>query len=99
VITSCKNCTISGNIEISQGSFAITTDDGFLQDVDNTIAFFEHGSIEFVAHNLFAHIELDTKLSASVEAIEFRPSLPSIGITPIQVTLLVTECRKGHHES
>jgi hypothetical protein len=85
VTQSCKNCTLTGSIEVTQGSFAIKTSNDITQDINSTIQFFEHGLVEIVANNLFAHIELDTQLQPSAQLSHFTAHLPEIGLSPIEV--------------
>jgi hypothetical protein len=85
---SCKNCSLEGNIILDKGSFEISGSDGFMDAVNNTIAFFDHGSIEVIANGLFAQVELEFELSASQDLVSFTAQLPAIPLIPFEVCSL-----------
>ncbi|EAW23837.1 putative GPI anchored protein [Aspergillus fischeri NRRL 181] len=82
---SCKNCSLEGNIVLDKGSFEISGSDGLMDAVNNTIAFFDHGSIEVIANGLFAQVELEFDLSASQDLVSFTAQLPAIPLSPFEI--------------
>jgi hypothetical protein len=90
VVLSCNNCTLAGDIDISQGSFSVSpkTDNIFAQVddvVDDVVDFFKNGTVEVIANGLFGHIELGLNLSIPQE-FPFTASLPPIPLTPFAVS-------------
>ncbi|KAL1962159.1 hypothetical protein VTN77DRAFT_505 [Rasamsonia byssochlamydoides] len=89
ITLSCKNCSIGGTIEISEASFSLHDSDNaidsLIDTVNETIAFFEHGSVEVVATGLFAHIELEVAISASQDLKSLNISLPTIPLSPFEI--------------
>ena len=83
---SCKNCTMAGNIEISRGSFTLPSYRSALQNSSQVFEFFTDGFLEIVAHDLFAHVEVETQLSPSQTLRHFTASLPSIGLPAFEVS-------------
>ncbi|KAI4124675.1 MAG: hypothetical protein LQ338_004675, partial [Usnochroma carphineum] len=79
VTVSCKNCTVTGTIDILQASISGNTtspassndDDGFSWD---------EGSFTFEANGFFAHIELAATVQPSAQLLTFNAPMPSIGI-------------------
>lgn len=57
VAVSCKNCSITGTIDITEGAFSV--------DGTGLANFINHGYFEVVANGLNAHVELDTTLALS----------------------------------
>ena len=84
----CKNCSLEGNVILNKGSFEISEVDGFMDAVNNTIAFFDHGSIEVIANGLFAQVELEFDLSASQDLVSVTAQLPAIPLIPFEVCSL-----------
>ncbi|EEH15923.2 hypothetical protein PABG_06010 [Paracoccidioides brasiliensis Pb03] len=86
----CKNCTIGGELELSQGSFKLEDPDNPIKFLDNTIAFFQHGSVRVDVDGLFGHFELKTKLDlAAGNALNFSVPLPEFPITPFMIPGIV----------
>jgi hypothetical protein len=84
---SCKNCTIGGTVEISEASFQVPASGGtFTGDVNATIAFFEHGSVDIDATGLFAHLELEVDVSLTQAKQILNISLPGIPLSPFVVS-------------
>lgn len=54
--------------------------------VNETITFFENGSVEAVATGLFAHIELELSISESQDLESLNIELPTIPLTPFEVS-------------
>lgn len=86
---SCNNCTIAGDVDITQGSFSVSkeSDNAFeeIDDVlDDVVDFFKNGTVEVIANGLFTHMELGVNISAPEET-PFNVSLPSVPLTPFAV--------------
>ncbi|KAK2762141.1 hypothetical protein FQN54_001148 [Arachnomyces sp. PD_36] len=94
VTLSCNNCTIAGDIDISQGSFSVSkaSDDNFVEELDDVIDdivdFFTNGTVEVIAKSLFTHIELGVNIT-SPEEVPFTASLPPIPLTPFAIPGIV----------
>ncbi|PGG97994.1 hypothetical protein GX51_07036 [Blastomyces parvus] len=90
VTLTCKNCTIGGSVDLSQGSFKLEDPiDNPVELVTDVIRYFEHGEIQMDVENLFAHIELSTKLDLTESGLEFSVPLPEIPITPFMIPGIV----------
>ncbi|KAK2732900.1 hypothetical protein FQN55_003862 [Onygenales sp. PD_40] len=91
VTLTCKNCTVGGAIELSQGSFRLEdpTPDNPVEFVTNAIDFFKYGTVQVDVEDLFAHIELGTKLDLAANALNFSVPLPAIPITPFMIPGIV----------
>ena len=81
----CKNCTVTGTIDILQGSVsgnATTTgpdddaDDGFVWD---------SGSFMFVMNDFSAHMDIGATIEPSLELFAYNVSMPSIALPGFQV--------------
>ena len=94
----CKNCTAKGNIELSQGTFTLSTNDsddsifkrGLVNTTQEVVHFFEDGFIEFNVLDFAAHIELESNVTLSKTLKTFHIPFPNITLTPWQVICLVT---------
>lgn len=94
----CKNCTAKGNIELSQGTFTLSTNDSdesiFKRGVVNTteavIDFIEDGFVEFKVLDFAAHIELESNVTLSKTLKTFNIPFPNITLTPWQVRYFLT---------
>ncbi|OJD14161.1 hypothetical protein AJ78_05467 [Emergomyces pasteurianus Ep9510] len=89
VTLSCTNCTVGGNVELSQGTFRLEDPDDPLELAQNVIQYFQHGQVQVDVENLFAHIELSTKLDLAVNALQFSVPLPDVPITPFMIPGIV----------
>lgn len=87
VTVSCKTCSLEGEIEITKGTFQVS-DSNDLSDMSETIAFLDHGSIEIVAKELAAVVELGLDFVLSQPLISLNMTLPTIPLTPFEVGLL-----------
>lgn len=76
---SCKNCTITGTIDILQGSVSGTASDSTTGDVDDDFSW-DGGSFTFETNDFSAHIELEATVQPSVDILSFEAPLPDIGI-------------------
>ncbi|EGC44214.1 GPI anchored protein [Histoplasma capsulatum var. duboisii H88] len=85
----CKNCTVGGNVELSQGSFKLEDPDNPIDAVNNTIQFFQHGEVQVDVEDLFAHIELSTELDLAANGLQFSVPLPEFPITPFMIPGIV----------
>ncbi|KAL9628320.1 MAG: hypothetical protein Q9204_005964 [Flavoplaca sp. TL-2023a] len=81
----CKNCTVTGTIDILQGSVsgnATTTgpdddaDDGFIWD---------SGSFMFVMNDFSAHMDIGATIEPSLELFAYNVSMPSIALPGFQI--------------
>ncbi|KAL9048689.1 MAG: hypothetical protein Q9206_005900 [Seirophora lacunosa] len=79
VTVACKNCTVTGTIDIVQASISgnATTSDN---PEDDDFFSWDAGSFAFEANGFSAHIELEATVVASASLISYNLSLPSIGI-------------------
>ncbi|KAF9894531.1 hypothetical protein FE257_006416 [Aspergillus nanangensis] len=80
VTVSCKNCSLEGDIELTKGSFNLTGTD--FKDIQ---AFFQHGSVEVMAKDLFAQIELGVDLTLNQPLASLNMSLPAIPLIPFAI--------------
>ncbi|KAL8705514.1 MAG: hypothetical protein Q9201_001389 [Fulgogasparrea decipioides] len=72
----CKNCTVTGTIDILQGSVLGNTtnsseDDDFSWD---------QGSFTFEANGFSAHIQLEATIQPSADLLSFEAPMPTIGL-------------------
>ena len=86
VTVSCKACSLEGEIEITKGSFRVSDSDD-LSDMSDTLAFFDHGSIEIEAKKLAAQVQLGLDFVLSQPLISLNMTLPTIPLTPFEVGL------------
>ncbi|OJD25405.1 hypothetical protein ACJ73_03230 [Blastomyces percursus] len=90
VTLKCKNCTVGGSVDLSQGSFRLKNPiDNPAELVTDVIQYFEHGEIQIDVENLFAHIELSTKLDLAENGLQFSVPLPEFPITPFMIPGIV----------
>ncbi|PGH28261.1 hypothetical protein AJ80_00152 [Polytolypa hystricis UAMH7299] len=92
VTLSCTNCTLQGDIDISKGSFEfeeVGGIDALAEIANNTIQFFQHGTIEVDVDGIFAHIELNTEFDLSQGGLNFTVPLPQIPLTPFAIPGIV----------
>ena len=61
VTIGCKNCSLVGTLEITQGTFTVNSSaaNGF----EEAYQFIEHGFFNYVGNGISAHMELDTLVS------------------------------------
>jgi hypothetical protein len=57
----CKNCTIVGVLDITQGTFTVNS--SATNEIDKVIQFIKDGFFNVAANGVSAHIELDTSIS------------------------------------
>ncbi|KAL8794368.1 MAG: hypothetical protein Q9195_003066 [Heterodermia aff. obscurata] len=89
----CKNCTAKGNIELSQGTFTLSTNDsdesvfkrGVVNTTENIVHFIEDGIVEFNVLDFAAHIELESNVTLSKTLKTFHIPFPNITLTPWQI--------------
>jgi hypothetical protein len=82
VTVSCKNCSIAGTVDITEGVFTVN---GTIPEA-KAANFLNHGYFQAVANGLNAHVELDTTLSLSTGQ-SFDEVLATIVILGFQVSL------------
>ena len=93
----CKNCTAKGNIELSQGTFTLSTNEsddsifkrGVVNTTEEIVHFFEDGFVEFNVLDFAAHIELESNVTLSKTLKTFNIPFPNITLTPWQVRCLL----------
>ncbi|KAL9580578.1 MAG: hypothetical protein Q9212_004408, partial [Teloschistes hypoglaucus] len=78
----CKNCTVTGTIDILQGSVSGNATN---PDQDDSNFSFDQGTFTFKANGFFAHIELETTVQPSAGILSFEALMPSIGIPGFQI--------------
>jgi hypothetical protein len=86
VIVTCKQCTLDGVIELSKGSFELSGSDNLVNDAENTIDFFENGTVEIIANGLVAEFELGVNVTAAQNLLKLEMDLPSIPLSPFTVS-------------
>ena len=94
----CKNCTAKGNIELSHGTFTLSTNDsddsifkrGVVNTTEEIVHFFEDGFVEFNVLDFAAHIELESNVTLSKTLKTFHIPFPNITLTPWQVSCFLT---------
>ncbi|KAL8966782.1 MAG: hypothetical protein Q9197_005793, partial [Variospora fuerteventurae] len=79
VTVACKNCTVTGTIDILQASISgnATTSEN---SEDDDFFVWDAGSFTFEANGFSAHIELEATVEASASLLSYNLSLPSVGI-------------------
>ena len=75
----CKNCTIQGNIDISQGYFTIN-DPGSNSNDSDIEDLLTEGYVELQVNNFATHIELESTIQASASLVTYVAPFPDIGI-------------------
>ncbi|KAL8808486.1 MAG: hypothetical protein Q9182_000037 [Xanthomendoza sp. 2 TL-2023] len=85
----CKNCTVTGTIDILQGSVSgnatgNATTAGSNNDEDNGFSW-EGGSFTFEANDFSAHIELGATIEPTLSLLTYNASMPSIGLPGFQI--------------
>ncbi|KAL8957212.1 MAG: hypothetical protein Q9193_005459, partial [Seirophora villosa] len=79
VTVACKNCTVTGTIDIVQASISGNATSSNNTEDDDFFSW-DAGSFAFEANGFFAHIELEATVVASASLVSYNLSLPSIGI-------------------
>jgi hypothetical protein len=79
----CKNCSMVGTLEITQGTFTVNS--STINEFDEARQFIEHGFFGFVGNGISAHIELDTlvTLTASFEGAISTTALPGFQVSTL----------------
>ena len=84
----CQNCTFTGNIQLTSGSFSTNSSNDMSKDivdtVDDVVNFIENGYISVVANDLFAHVELSTAWPAGFSD-QLDIGLVDIPLTPFAI--------------
>ncbi|KAL9043523.1 MAG: hypothetical protein Q9214_003295 [Letrouitia sp. 1 TL-2023] len=75
----CKNCTLSGTIDLFGGSFSVQSNESA-----DVMDFIEDGFIELQANNLAAYMEFESNVQPS-DGREFTIPFPEIGIPGFQI--------------
>lgn len=88
----CKNCTVQGNIALSQGTFTLRSadpeDNEFFNTTREIVHFFEDGFVKFDVLDFSAHIELESAVKRAQEIRKIQIPFPNITLTPWQVCYL-----------
>lgn len=79
----CKNCTVVGTIEITQGTFFVNS--SISDEYEEAYHFIEHGYFDFVGNGIGAHIELETSVSVTAS---FAKTFVVITLPGFQVSIL-----------
>jgi hypothetical protein len=61
VTIGCKNCSLVGTLEITQGTFTVNSSPA--NEFEEAYQFIEHGFFDYVGNGISAHMELDTLVS------------------------------------
>ncbi|KAL8809316.1 MAG: hypothetical protein Q9200_003514, partial [Gallowayella weberi] len=85
----CKNCTVTGTIDILQGSVSgnatgNATAAGSNDDEDDGFSW-EGGSFTFEANDFSAHIELEVTIEPTLSLLTYNAPMPSIGLPGFQI--------------
>lgn len=86
VTLKCKNCSLEGILDLSQGGVKLGDGDNFFEDLDDTVDFFQDGTLELDVDGLFAHIELELEFDANIGLFNHTIPLPTIPMTPFNVS-------------
>lgn len=85
VTLTCKNCTLSGSLGLSHGSYTMTTTNSTSNSTNNIIEFFQHGYVQMTTHDLAAHIEYQALMKPAETLKSYTARLPPIRLTAFQV--------------
>ncbi|KAL8860445.1 MAG: hypothetical protein Q9178_003104 [Gyalolechia marmorata] len=81
----CKNCTVTGTIDILQGSISgETTTSGPGNDTDDNFSW-DSGSFRFEMNGFSAHMELGATVEPSLSLLTFNAPMPSIALPGFQI--------------
>ncbi|KAL8658618.1 MAG: hypothetical protein Q9226_000869 [Calogaya cf. arnoldii] len=81
----CKNCTVTGTIDILQGSVSgNATSPGPADDADEGFSW-DSGSFTFTMNGFSAHMELGATVEPTLELATFNAPMPSIAIPGFQI--------------
>ncbi|KAF3481169.1 uncharacterized protein GIQ15_03928 [Arthroderma uncinatum] len=86
ITLSCKDCTLSGGLELSDGSFRLNRSK---TDIGSTLQFIAEGEVALDVSGIFARMELELALDAGKELLNFSAPFPSIPLTPFAVPGIV----------
>ncbi|KAL9608316.1 MAG: hypothetical protein Q9167_006837 [Letrouitia subvulpina] len=75
----CKNCTLSGTIDLTGGAFSVQSNES-----TGVMDFLDDGYIELQANNLAAYMEFESNVQPS-DGREFTIPFPEIGIPGFQI--------------
>ncbi|KAI4110941.1 MAG: hypothetical protein LQ339_000943 [Xanthoria mediterranea] len=81
----CKNCTVTGTIDILQGSVSgNTTTPGPTDDTDEGFSW-DSGSFTFVMNGFSAHMELGSTVEPSLGLVTYNAPMPSISLPGFKI--------------
>ncbi|KAI9718259.1 MAG: hypothetical protein M1812_004249 [Candelaria pacifica] len=85
ITVSCKNCSVGGGLQLSQGSFSMSQTNGTSNSSQNFMQFFTSGYVQVITQNLTAHVDLNTIAEPTITLQNFTAHLPTIPLTPFQI--------------
>ena len=100
LIVSCANCTTTGKVTLTEGSFTITSSNssgldeigdfmssGISKDIDEIENFIQSGFLQVTADDLSAHIELDAKWPQTQNLVgkTYTITLATIPLQPFSI--------------
>ncbi|KAL8771879.1 MAG: hypothetical protein Q9209_002817 [Squamulea sp. 1 TL-2023] len=81
----CKNCTVTGTIDVLQGSISgNATASGPNNDQDEGFSW-DSGSFRFEMNDFSAHMELGATVQPSLSLLTYNAPMPSIGLPGFQI--------------
>lgn len=82
----CKNCTVTGTIDILQGSVSgNATTPGPADNADEGFSW-DSGSFKFAMNGFSAHMELGATIEPSLGLVTYNAPMPSIGLPGFKVS-------------
>lgn len=81
----CKNCTVTGTIDILQGSVTGNTTSPGTDTGDDDEFIWDSGSFTFETTGFSAHVELGAAIQPSLSLLTYNAPMPSIGLPGFQV--------------
>ncbi|KAL8782757.1 MAG: hypothetical protein Q9213_005135 [Squamulea squamosa] len=81
----CKNCTLTGTIDISQGSISGNANTSGSNNDENEGFSWNRGSFIFEMNDFSAHMELGATVQPSLSLLTYNALMPSIGLPGFQI--------------
>ncbi|KAL8683512.1 MAG: hypothetical protein Q9186_000552 [Xanthomendoza sp. 1 TL-2023] len=81
----CKNCTVTGTIDIMQGSVSGNANTAGPDDDEDEGFSWDGGSFTFEANDFSAHIELGVTVEPTLSLFTYNAPMPSIGLPGFQI--------------
>jgi len=82
----CKNCTVTGGIEISQGKFSIGGGGGLADAITDPVEFFKSGSVEVAMSSFSVHIEISISIDKTKNLLDLVVPFPDIPLAAFAVS-------------